>query len=691
MLHKDVLKKFRFLPAKVQKYISTFIEKFQADISDPTLHVHSVKESMLDPKVHGADLPEAFRAIIIAPDKGDTWLLMHIDKHDDAYAWAKNKRFEVHEKTGIFQVFDAEMITEQQSEKTSHISTQADYPLLKMSDEELFSAGVPRQLIPAVQAVDSDESFEALAVYLPQDCREVLCGIAAGMTLDESLEATLGSTRSELSKTLPESSGDFSFIGNSPVFDLVPVKGEEHLNEILSASLEEWRLFLHPSQRKIVTWNVNGPMCISGSAGTGKTVAILHRAVNLVKVMEQNSKQGRVLLTTFTTTLAPTIKDLLKRLDPGRAEKIEVTNLHSLAHSICIRTGWKGAIASDFDIADAWEKVKEDKSLGDVPVEWQELEIEYNLIIGPNGIDNEDAYLTTIRSGRPRYNRAKRRQVWPFIQSFLSQLDKRNQLTFHGMIHQARLAIENKGFEPYEHVLVDEIQDFGLEALRLIRLLSPVGTDSKNPLCVAGDGHQRIYGVKIPLSRAGIEVRGRSRRLKINYRTTDEIRKYAHGILCGINVDDLDDGDAVTLGDRSVLNGPVPIIEHCDSEEHEIKTIVGWVNAVIKEKNIPSSAICIAGDMRGKFLEQLEKEFINNDIAVYKLKPNVPEPGESEPGVRIGTMYRVKGLEYRAVVLACANATDPMNTVSDQDIRARCLRYVAVTRAREIVIITLAK
>ena len=532
MLHRQILRDFHKLPSKVQKRISEWIEVFQKDPYDPSIGLHSVADGMADHKVRGADLPGGYRAIIIAPDKGDTFLLVYVDAHDKAYDWARNKRFEVHEMTGLFQVFDAQEVQAVVKEHREPAAKANGYPLGKLSDDDLFKAGVPKPLIAAVKAIHSDEALTALSEYVPPDCRDVLFGIAAGLTLDQALEEMLGVTPAVAAAAAPDSPGDFTKLEKSTNFDLIQFKDEEELKNIFKGPLEEWRIFLHPYQRKLVEWKTTGPMNVSGSAGTGKTVALMHRAVHLARRLE--NPKDRVLVTTFTTNLSITIKHQIQSLDSKVADRIEVTNLHALARTICGRSGWKGRIAEDDDRDNIWDEVWVDPGLGELPMPKEELRREYDLVIDPNGIDNEDTYLTTVRTGRPRISREQRRKAWPVFRAFQRGLKKRNLLTFEGAIHEARLAAEMGKFPHYAHVLVDEVQDFSLEALRLIRAISPIGEGHCDPLCVVGDGHQRIYRTKVPLSRAGIDIRGRSRRLKINYRTSEQIRKFAQGILKGV-------------------------------------------------------------------------------------------------------------------------------------------------------------
>ena len=685
MMHRDVLKRYHKLPIKIQKKVAEFIDRFQVDPSDPSLHLHKLEQTMTDPKVRGANLPDGYRAIIIAPEKGDTYLMVHIDAHDKAYDWVRNKRFEMHPKTGVFQVFDVEEMQSAIKEQPPVSTTVLDYPLSRLSEKDLYKAGVPEPLVPAVKAISSDESLEALGDYLPKDCRDVLMGIAAGMGLDESLNEMLGLETTTPADLVPDGPGDFTHVGERANFDLVLVEGEEHLKDILQASLEEWRIFLHPYQKKLVERRrTKGPMNINGSAGTGKTVVLMHRAVFLANKLK-NTKD-MVLVSTFTTNLSITLKEYIRRLDLNAADHIEVTNLHALARTICTRSGWKGRIGDDEEYDSIWTSIWANPELGELPMSRNDLIQEYWMVIDANGIDNEEAYLTTVRSGRPRISRNQRRQAWPVFRTFQRGLKKRNILTFEGAIHQARLSVEQGNFQKYRHVLVDEVQDFSLEALKLIRALSPVDEELTDPLCTVGDGHQRIYRAKIPMSRAGINIRGRrSRRLKINYRTSEQIRQYAQAMLKGLDIDDLDGGTVSIAGDHSAFKGPNPIIESCAGAHEEAEAIVAWIQLLMDDHRLASHEICVT-----PYKPEIVTALTEADIPAFRLKPRELDPGPDEPGVRLGTIKRIKGLEFRAVALACADPNDPMNSLEKADALSRCERYVASTRAREHLLVTLA-
>jgi len=689
MVHRNILKNFSKLPGKVQKRVAELIDEFQKDPQSPAIGMHPLQGAMLDPKVRGVTkLPDGYRAIVIAPEQGDTYLLVHIDVHDDAYDWAKNKRFEVHQMTGVFQVFDAEQVDAVAAETKTKVhptASEPTYPLAKLTDAQLFSAGVPEPLIPAVKSIKTDAALEALAEYLPPDCRDVLFGLAAGMSLDEALEEMLFAGTLGVEGTKAEGPGDFTQIRTAPNFDLVLVENEEALKEILESSLEEWRVFLHPYQRKLVNWKTKGPMKITGAAGTGKTVALIHRAVQLARKLSVAT--DKVLITTFTTNLSYTIRHAVEKLAPDVSGKIDVTNLHSLARTVCSRAGWKGRVAQDEDLSQVWEATWPAHT-DELPLSRDEMQNEYHLIIEQHGIDNEDAYLTAVRSGRPRITRKDRKAAWPVFETFNRGLKKRQLLTFEGSIHQARLAVENGKFDQYAHVLVDEVQDFSFEALRLIYALSIIKEGHMDPLCIVGDGHQRIYGTNIPMSRAGIDVRGRSRRLKINYRTSEQIRLFAQGILEGVEADDLDGGVTSTVGDHSLFKGPKPWVEEFKEERAEADAVVTWIRMLLSDPNLhmASHEICVT-----PYKPLLRTALKSAGIESLEIESREEDPGEKEPGVRLASMQRIKGLEFRAVAMCCSQSGDAMNHLKDASIKDRCERYVAATRARERLFVSMAK
>jgi mRNA-degrading endonuclease RelE of RelBE toxin-antitoxin system len=677
MLHRDVLTGFGRLPTKVQKKVSELIRKFQEDSTQRSIHLEKIEQA-LDDKVRSARLGDDWRAIVIAPERGDTFLLMHVDHHDEAYRWCANKRFEAHGSLGMLQVFDVAEVEEAAERSGDGNRALADdsrsYPLDELTDDDLFHAGVPRPLIPAVRAIRTDAAFEEVAPYLPEEAQQVLFWVAAGRSLDEALRETLGTLNAGAAR--PESPGDFSKLDQVGNFNLVLIEGEEELRAILAEDIEMWRVFLHPYQRKIVEWNAAGPIKINGAAGTGKTVALMHRAVYLAKRL--TDPKDKILVTTFTTNLSVTIEHLIAQLSPEAAKRIEVTNLHQLARTICLRSEWRGRIADDQELGEIWDAMLPPASEAG-EFDRQFVKEEYESVVDAMGIDTEEEYLTVVRTGRPKLSRQQRRKLWPNFLDFNRRLQKKGLLTFEGTIHQARMIVENArgenaGLPKYRHVLVDELQDFGLEGLRLIAALSPQGETANNPLFMVGDGHQRINRrIPIPLSRAGINVVGRSRRLKINYRTSAQIRAWAQSLLAGMDIDDLDGGKADTTGDRSVFKGPEPSARRATSIEQAASLIADWASELIEKEGLGSHEICVA-----PVRDAVKSALAAKGIGFLELEARRVDPGKAEPGVRLGSIRRIKGLEFKAVA---------MITDQSDDHPSRLERYVAATRARQRLLI----
>jgi superfamily I DNA/RNA helicase len=295
-------------------------------------------------------------------------------------------------------------------------------------------------------------------------------------------------------------------------------------------------------------------------------------------------------------------------------------------------------------------------------------------VIDAMGIESEEEYLTVVRTGRPRLSRQQRRRLWLTFLEFNRLLRTKGLLTFEGTVHQARMIVENGGFPTYRHVLVDELQDFSLEGLRLIAALSRQTNSLCNPLFVVGDGHQRINRrIPISLSRAGINVVGRSRRLKINYRTSEQIREWAHSLLKGMDIDDLDGGKADTTGDRSVFKGPEPSAKKVDSIEEAGELIAAWAEELIRKESIGSHEICVT-----PVHDVVRTALAARRIGYLELQARRVDPGKAEPGVRLGSMRRIKGLEFKAVAMLVGGSEDGAK---------RLERYVAATRARQWLLI----
>jgi superfamily I DNA/RNA helicase len=242
----------------------------------------------------------------------------------------------------------------------------------------------------------------------------------------------------------------------------------------------------------------------------------------------------------------------------------------------------------------------------------------------------------------------------------------------------SRLIAERKVSFPYNSVIVDEAQDFGNEAFRLVRALVPV---SENDLFIVGDAHQRIYGHQVVLSRCGIDIRGRGKKLRINYRTTEELKNWAMGLLKGLAFDDLDAGTDDAQGVRSLVHGEPALIKLCSNETEVAKETSAYVKSLLEAGAKPETICVVARSHRE--LDQLQKYLEPDFPTIHQIEPGKADDTET-PGLRLATIHRVKGLEFDHVILAGhLKNMEGAQEESEQTMLERALLYVAATRARK--------
>ena len=472
--------------------------------------------------------------MVLHPERGDVYVLAWVDHHDEAMDWAKNKVFEVNPVTGALQVLDAVVV---ETLTAPHVAGQKkrdleDYgPFDVFGDADLLRTGLPRPLLPAVRALPSVQALDDLQPYLPEEAYEALFWIAnLGYSVDQALaevqrpqpEVPVDPQDLEQALQHPDSHRRFAVLESA-----------DELVEMLNAPLEKWRVFLHPSQAALVKRNFNGPARVLGGAGTGKTVVAMHRARHLAANVF-SSGTDRILFTTYTRNLAQNIRTNLENLCGKEIERIEVVHLHSWAAGFLLTQGIRLVIADHDDLSRCWQKAFSAVGMGDwtrqfIVEEWEE-------VVQAQGITEQGDYLRALRAGRrTQLTRPQRAVLWEIFDEYRRNLAALGKAEWTDLVRETRLYLaNNKTALPYRAIIVDEAQDMHPEELRLIRQMAPEGP---NDLFLVGDAHQRIYARPVVLSRCGIQVRGRSSKLRINYRTTEEIRNWSivdpHWPACG--------------------------------------------------------------------------------------------------------------------------------------------------------------
>ncbi len=711
-MSSDFLEAFAFLPRPQQRKVRTLITRFTADPASPGLNYEKVQVA---DNLRSLRIDKAYRAIVLKPENGSIHLMLWADKHDEAYDWARRHHCRVNPDTGALQVYEPQESAPRRDSRTDAADTALQpgplpqpgpvpqsgpvpqpgpvsqlRPFAALRDRRLRRLGIPEAMLAEVRALDGEDALEAIRKRLPLEAYEALFYYLAGDSYEDLIRAREvpddDVDPDDIAKALErmESRGRF-----------VVVENEMELEEVLNAPLEKWRVFLHPSQRRLVERRWNGPVRVLGGAGTGKTVVAMHRARWLARNLPEG---GRIVFVTFTRNLAADIENNLRSIcSPQEMRRIDVTNLDRWVYGFLRRRSY------DFQIVynrgqEPWNAVwQQALALKDTGLNLSDAfyEEELDQVVLAHGITAEADYLRVSRRGRGTpLTRAQRARAWPVFEDYRLNLSLQGGKEMDDAYRTAAASLaDDRGGVSYAAAIVDEAQDMGTQAYRLLRALVPEGPDD---LFIAGDGHQRIYGrSRVVLGRCGIRIVGRSRKLRLNYRTTEETRCWAVRLLDGREIDDLDGGRDDHRGFKSLTHGPMPQVEVFDSPEHQAAFIVRWLGD-LAERGESLRSTCIVARTRAE--RDAVKEAIRDaELPVVVLEKDLPDDVDGD-AVRLATMHRVKGLEFDRVIMASVNeGLVPLPRVlqgcADESARERAeteeraLVYVAATRARKELLV----
>ena len=643
----------------------------------PGLQMHRLEGP--DPNMWSARVNRDLR-IIIHRSSGDA-VLCFVAHHDAAYEWARRRKLEAHETTGAAQFV---VIDEKVVEVVKRITTVqpapveddpgSQQPFRNLDDATLLGYGVPRNWLDVVREASVDTFLSVIGDDLPDEAQEHLLAVANGET---PAVAPKPSVRDPFAH--PDAKRRFHLMGDD----------DTAVRQALAAPWEAWQLFLHPSQRDAVERDHNGPARISGGPGTGKTVVAVHRAARLAK-----DAKGPILLTTFSKTLAARLAQQVDQLvgsDTPERTRIDVVHLHHRAVELWrARSGMAPRIPSSAEVQAIIERVANEHR--DLPVDTAFLEAEWAMVIEPLGIHDLETYLRTERTARGTpLGRSQRAQLWPTFERIRETLSDERYWTWSDICWDLTHELDEANERPYTHVIADEAQDFGPAELRLLRALTAEGP---NDVFLAGDAHQRIYKPRTSFARAGLEVRGRASVLRLNYRTTEQIRRAADRLVARTAVDEEGITDAKGV---SILSGPEPTIRLLPGVQQEIDTVAAWLRDLASNGYRPSEIGVFARTKR--IAEDRGRRAIRAaNLACVDLEHD--DAGTN--GVALGTMHRAKGLQFRAVaVMGVDSDTLPLATVATRQTdeaarrafaeQERNLLYVACTRSRERLLVTSAR
>ena len=673
----DFLTAYAALHRQKQGKVTEFFNKFRNDPTHPGINFEKINEG-IDKNICSVRIDDAYRGIVVREPESNVYILLWVDHHDEAYDWAKRKKCSINKLTGSVQIFDVQEVIEEQK--------SIDEPALfaNVSDEIFAKIGLPEEQLPMVKAIKTLEGLHSLKAAIPEDAFEGLEWLGNGFTPEEVLSTLYPETEhvevkdNDFAAALQTDASKKSF---------VIVEGEEELQAIMQEPLEKWRIFLHPTQRKVVGKKFNGPARVLGGAGTGKTVVAMHRAKMLATALDS---EGKILFTTYTKNLAEDIKDNLRKICTADEMKhIDIINLDAWVSNFLRRQGYEYQIVYDEEVDKAWKDAIAIAG-GDLSFVENFYKDEWVKVVQAQEVYDKVAYCKATRLGRGvRLDRKVRMQLWDVFDEYQNIMNEKQQRDVETAMYECRKIIESKKLTgQYTSIIVDEGQDLSPSAFRLLRALA--GDEHENDIFIVGDSHQRIYRNKAVLSKCGINVRGRSSYLRINYRTTEEIRKFAFGLLNGVSFDDLDEDYDNGKGCQSLTHGDKPEIKQFATPEEELDYIVNKIKE-LEASGVEQKNICIVARTH-KLLDNYIAGLQRAGIKSFEIKANKTDDRSFE-GVRIATMHRVKGLEFDHVfavavnrkVLPFGTRADFEDDISLEEFRTaeKCLLYVALTRARK--------
>lgn len=648
------------LAFREQTACTEFLVKFQQNQAHPGISL----ERLTGKSTHlwSGRVTQDLRAIL--HQEGDAWVVLHVDHHDAAYRWAEHRDVGRHPVTGALQVVEVrETVVEKKREKKRAAGLFDD-----RDDAYLVSLGVPPSWLPALRQVTDEDGLLEVGAKLPEDVFDRLLRLSSG----ELVTPPMPVPASRPLEAAAESSQGFYVVTDA---------GD--LAAVLAAPLDRWIAFLHPSQRSIVDASPKGAVKVTGSAGTGKTVVAMHRARQLAR------RGQRVLLTSFVTTLCENLQRNLRKLcTKDELSRITVSTIDKQALALARKVDPKLEAAIPDQVKQLVASHASRHPTGFPP---SFVIAEWDAVVDAQGLSSWPEYRAVSRTGRGRpLSVTERKALWQVYGNVLVTLEARHEATWSILCRRAAAALAGgEAPSPYDAVIVDELQDLRPTALRFVRALAG---DHPEQLMLVGDAGQRIYGSRCSLSSLGIDVRGRSHVLRINYRTTEQIRRAAD-LIATEATDDLDDGTEDRSQTRSLLRGPAPTFAAFPDRAAELADAVRWAKEC-RSRGLAADDIAIFA-RTSKRAEEVQARLSAGGIAAAGLDDEHATPS----AVQVGTMHRAKGLEFKAVLVVDAGAEalpspgllraalDPQ----DRDnalARERQLLYVAMTRARDLLRVT---
>ncbi|MBL7502025.1 DEAD/DEAH box helicase [Frankia sp. CNm7] len=717
------------LPRVVKGAVYEFQSKFRADPNHPSLRFKQLKGGS---RLYSARVGHDHRALLLHVGGGD-YLLVSVKDRKEVYDDLDRYAYEINRVTGGIEVVDLAAVGDsvvgrvlgkaEPRTGTSPRFTSADPAIPEqggglfrhVDDAMLLQLGVAEPLLPSIRKLTTEDQLLQFVDCVPQLTSDVLMALHDGKTVDEVMEIVTA----PVAAPEPVDTTDYAAAVARPS---TPVTSDdEALRAILAESFARWQVFLHPTQRKLADNTYNGPARISGGPGTGKTIVALHRALHLAIDLPAGTTGRPILLTTFNRNLAADLRTrLLELAGPEHTARVEIVNIDSLAARVVSDAddSRRSTIGQEAEIRE-WKAML--LELGETRFSAEFLAAEWSQVILGQVLGSRADYFRARRPGRGRQlTRQDRDVVWQLTERFTKRLADQNVWTWQQVAERAAeleiaradrataassdSATEQSGPGTryrYQHVIVDEAQDLSPAHWKLLRaMVAP----SVNDMFLVGDTHQRIYDNVVSLGSLGVNIRGRSHKLTLSYRTTRQILKLALQLLHGESYDNLDDGTEDLAGYRSLLSGGEPELVPHVTWDDEQRTISAQVRAWLGDAQ-PGAvtqtggriAVCVpTRALAADVLATLTAD----GVEAVEIGSDGPAASAGANAVHVGTMHRFKGLEYRQLIIAAASQgyiprgfldriqdTDPHRYDRERK-KDRSLLFVAATRARDALVIT---
>ena len=659
------------LTGEEQKSAKTTAFDLQLNPAQPGMNFHRV-DGAKDKNFWSVRVGRGLRLVV--HKTASNFLLCYVGEHDESYRWAERRRLERHPNTGAAQLVEIREVVRDIEVPRYVTAEPAASPVFSgVADDQLLDYGVPAEWLGEVKEVTDEDALLEVADHLPAEAAEALLALATGTTPERP--ARVAPDADPFAH--PDAQRRFRVMAN-----------QEELQGALEYPWEKWTVFLHPAQRQVVERSFSGPARVSGSAGTGKTIVALHRAVHLARA----HPDARVLLTTFSTALANALRTRLMRLianEPKIAERLEVGSMSEVGRRLYQAHFGRPELVTEEQVREllrgAASEAEEHKfSQHFLWTEWSRVVDAWQLV-------SWEQYRDVPRLGRKtRLAEPQRAVLWSIFSIVSAALDERGLLTEPRLFGRLERRLPKLAHPPFEFCVVDEAQDIAVAELRF---LAALGATRPDALFFAGDVGQRIFQTPFSWRAMGVDIRGRSQTLKVNYRTSHQIRRQADRLLPS-ETSDVDGNTDRRSGTVSVFNGAEPVIRTLGSPDEECAVIAEWLDARKREGYAPHEI--------GIFVRsnaELERAAEAAGKAGFTTVDLAGHAGGASGSVAVGTMHLAKGLEFRAVaVAACDDEVLPWQTrienVGDQaDLdevytTERHLLYVACTRARDHLLVT---